>query len=42
MDRALHSPVLRRRLLQWDYDDWWPIAIAMDRLLSEAGWLTRR
>ena len=28
--------------LQWDYDDWWPIAIAMDRLLTEAGWLTRR
>ena len=42
VDRALHSPVLRRRLLQWDYDDWWPIAISMDRLLSTAGWLTRR
>ncbi|MDE2824453.1 MAG: hypothetical protein OXK79_13205 [Chloroflexota bacterium] len=33
----------RRRLLQRrDYDDWWPIAIAMDRLLTGAGSLTRR
>ena len=42
MDRALTSPLLRCQLLQWDYEDWLPIAMAMDRVLSEAGWLTRR
>ena len=45
MDRALHSPVLRRRLLQWangPNDDWWTIAMAMDKLLAGAQWLARR
>lgn len=42
MDRALKSPQLRRQLLQWKYEDWLPIAMAMDRVLREAGWLTRR
>ena len=42
MDRALQSPELRRRLLQWGYEDWLPVMAAMDRLLTEAKWLTRR
>ena len=42
MDRALQSPELRRRLLQWGYEDWLPVMMAMDRLLTEAKWLTRR
>lgn len=42
MDRALQSPELRRQLLQWDYEDWLPVMMAMDKLLAEAKWLTRR
>ena len=42
VDRALASDVRRRNFLQWDYEDFLPIAAALDRLFEDREWLTRR
>lgn len=41
VDRALASRVPARRLLQWGYGDFLPIAEAMDELFEAMGWLKR-
>ena len=42
VDEALSSPVAGLRLLQWPYEEFAPIAEAMDALFKDLGWLTRR
>lgn len=39
IDLGLASPTVTRRLLQWDYVDFLPIAEALDSLFEERGWL---
>lgn len=41
IDRGLASLIVTRRLLQWDYEDFLPIAVALDMLFEERGWLVK-
>jgi len=41
VDRALRATVPTANLLQWDYEEFAPIAEAMDALFEDMGWLKR-